>query len=327
MRHHFLSVWTSILLLTGDMGSTHGIILRRPWSAAGRAAAGELIGALHHAGGLFRAAPAVSLDDLANVRVPVADGVEVQAFVARPNEPSADDPAPVLLLIHEFFGLSSSIVAKATSLSAELGCVVVAPDTFRGETPTFIPRCIWLALTTPQSRVNDDLDAVLAWCEQEPDIDPNNLAAMGFCCKLHVVFCNNLAIPDVRSSSSLCLFLSLISIDGGGKAIRYTSERRPSAATVVCYGSPLTDAAQLRRLTAPVCGVFGAQDAQFPPPVLAAFRNALREAGVASDVRVYDGVGHAFWKDMGPVERGEPGPVLETWRQVTAFLREHYEIT
>jgi len=80
-------------------------------------------------------------------------------------------------------------------LAKDLDCVVIAPDTFRGETSTFIPKCIWLALTTPQDRVNQDLDDVLAWTSNQDGIDTTNkgLAVMGFCY-------------------------------GGGKAIRYTTE-------------------------------------------------------------------------------------------------------
>eukprot|EP00966_Prymnesium_polylepis_P299858 6929484-Prymnesium_polylepis.1 len=39
---------------------------------------------------------------------------------------------------------------------------------------------------------------------------------------------------------------------GGGKAIRYTTEVRPSAATVIYYGSPVSDVAALSKLKAPV---------------------------------------------------------------------------
>jgi carboxymethylenebutenolidase len=167
---------------------------------------------------------------------------------------------------------------------------VVAPDTYRGDSSTFIPKCIWLALSTPQERVNDDLDDVLLHLE----ISPNNkkLAVMGFCY-------------------------------GGGKALRYTIDRQNDAATVVCYGSPVTDVTQLQKLNKPLCGVFGGSDAQFPAPLLAKFRTALTEAQVENNVRIYDGVGHAFWKDMEQIEKGDQ-PQLEAYQQVTSFLKEQF---
>ena len=77
---------------------------------------------------------------------------------------------PVLLLIHEFFGLNENIVAKAQAFADECNCVCIAPDTFRGVSTTFIPRAIWLALTAPQERVNADLDDILEWASSQEDI-------------------------------------------------------------------------------------------------------------------------------------------------------------
>eukprot|EP00470_Lotharella_oceanica_P013007 CAMPEP_0170189862 /NCGR_PEP_ID=MMETSP0040_2-20121228/47884_1 /TAXON_ID=641309 /ORGANISM="Lotharella oceanica, Strain CCMP622" /LENGTH=268 /DNA_ID=CAMNT_0010437553 /DNA_START=74 /DNA_END=877 /DNA_ORIENTATION=+ len=218
-----------------------------------------------------------------NTRIPAsADAPELLAFVAKPKK-RADGSLPILVLIHEFYGLNPSITEKATVLADELGCLVIAPDTFRGQSTTFIPKAIWLTLTTPQERVNDDLDRILEWAAKEDEVDPvtSKVAVMGFCY-------------------------------GGGKAIRYTTQRKPSAATVVCYGSPVTSVAALAELQAPVCGVFGSEDFQFPPSTLDAFRKGLTEAGVDNDVRVYDGVGHAFLSDLELVRRGEE-PQAAAW--------------
>jgi carboxymethylenebutenolidase len=111
---------------------------------------------------------------------------------------------------------------------------------------------------------------------------------------------------------------------GGGKALRYTVERRPTAATVVCYGKPVTDVQQLSKLQAPVCGIFGRQDVQIPVPVVEEFQNALDSAKVESNVRIYDGVGHAFWKDMQQIQRGEQ-PQTQAYAQCSDFLRKFFE--
>ena len=60
-------------------------------------------------------------------------------------------------------------------------------------------------LSTPQQRVNADLDAVLRWAAAQDDVDAGRVAVMGFCF-------------------------------GGGKAIGYTTQVRRDAATVVFYG-------------------------------------------------------------------------------------------
>jgi len=230
-----------------------------------------------------------SVQDLANVEIPRSDGGTLLAYQA-----SGGDSNKVVLLIHEFFGLSQSICDKADALAQDLQCTVIAPDTFRGESSTFIPKCIWLALSTPQDRVNRDLDAVLAWYHQKENKNPAppSVAVMGFCY-------------------------------GGGKAIRYTTECQPQAATVICYGSPLIDVNALRRLEKPVCGIFGATDLQFPPPVLTAFELALQAAPVPNySLTVYPCVGHAFWKDMEQVERKQE-PQYSAYQQVVTFLKQH----
>ena len=256
------------------------------------AAWGRANGVLHHA---FHP-PSVlrtSLEELTNTQIPGSDGHQILAYTARPtNAPTG--PLPVLVLLHEFFGLTEAITAKAAALADELGCVVVAPDTFRGETARLpnIPKAIWLALSTPTERVNADLDDVLRFFDARDDADASNVAVMGFCY-------------------------------GGGKALRYTTQARADAATVVFYGNPVSDTAELGRLRAPLLGVFGANDPQIPAPVVDKFREALASAGVEHDVVSYENVGHAFWSDMGQIER-EESPQIDAYRRTTAFLREYF---
>ena len=49
-------------------------------------------------------------------------------------------------------------------------------------------------------------------------------------------------------------------------------------------------------------------------PSVAAKLNKLVAAGVPHEIQVYDGVGHAFWKDMGQVKRREQ-PQTAAWLQ------------
>lgn len=247
---------------------------------------------------LFQTKNRPSLDQLANAQTDADDGALLRAHVALPEAPP-DGPLPVLLLLHEFFGLNESILDKSQLLADDLGCVVIAPDTFRGVTTSFIPRAIWLALTAPQARVNADLDAWLRWAASAELgrvagvlADPKRVAVMGFCY-------------------------------GGGKAIRYTTQARPDAATVVWYGNPLTDVEELGRLRAPVCAVFGCDDPQIPQPLVNRFRGALELADVEHEVMSYYGAGHAFWSSVQQV-RDEEMPVIAGYRLTKNFLEGFY---
>ena len=161
-----------VLLL---LPSAHSIALRAAWGRA----VGVVAPVVHHFVEPHQL-QATTLDRLTNVAIPSDEGREVLAFAARPAD-GLTGPLPVLVLLHEFFGLSESIVDKAQGLANELGCLVVAPDVFRGVTTDFIPRAIWLALSTPQPRVNADLDAVLRWAAAQDDVDAERVAVMGFC--------------------------------------------------------------------------------------------------------------------------------------------------
>ena len=106
-----------------------------------------------------------------------------------------------MFFLTEFWGLSGSIVDKAQGLADELGCLCIAPDCFRGETTDFVPKAIWLALSTPQQRVNADLAAVLRWAASQDGVAENfPVGVLGFCF-------------------------------GGGKAIGFTTTMRPDAAS------------------------------------------------------------------------------------------------
>ena len=268
----------------------------RVWAVSvGSAAAawGTAIGAVHHLLEPPRTLrTSAALEQLANTRIAGPDANDILAYVARPPAAPDGEELPVLVMIHEFFGLSDSIAAKARLFAKELNCLVIAPDTFRGVTTSFIPQAIWLALSTPQDRVNRDLDAVIEWAGSAAGADVTRVAVLGFCY-------------------------------GGGKAIRYTTQVRPGAATVVYYGTPLTSSSDVASLRAPVCGVFGANDVQIPPPAVNAFRDALSEAQIEHEVVSYAGVGHAFFSDVRQVEREEM-PVVAAYKQSTDFLRRFF---
>ena len=238
---------------------------------------------------------AATLADLTNAEIPSssADNVQLLAHVAKPKNPP-DGPLPVLVLIHEFFGLNENIVAKAQAFADECNCVCIAPDTFRGVSTTFIPRAIWLALTTPQERVNADITDIIDWAGTAVEnVDTSRVAVAGFCY-------------------------------GGGKALRYCAKQRVDAAAVVFYGSPLTDPLDYVDLRAPVLGIFGTEDVQIPQRKVDQFRAAMEEAGVEHEVQSYYGVGHAFWSDMGQIDRQEM-PQFAAWGLATNFLKTFFE--
>lgn len=224
------------------------------------------------------------LDAVTNTVIPGANGgPDVRAYVAKPQ---GEGPFPTVIMIHEFFGLNESIVSKADLLAQE-GYYVIAPDTFRGSTTSWIPRAIYQVSTTKPEAVNADLDSVYAWLASQPDVDAGRIAILGFCY-------------------------------GGRTSLAYSLHNNQLAATVVFYGSPETDPAVLKSLPGPVLGIFGGADQSIPVEEVTTFDAALTEAGVPHEITVYDGQPHAFVHDAAGILAG--GSQGEAWAEMLAFL-------
>lgn len=223
--------------------------------------------------------------DLTNTTIETGDGALVRAFVATPPEPG---PHPAVIMLHEFYGLRPDVTEKAAAL-AEEGYVVVAPDMYRGQTTSWIPRAIYLAMTIPEEQVLADLDPVYAWLAAQPTVDPARIVVMGFCY-------------------------------GGGKALQYSLRTPDLAATGVFYGALVDDPAVLATLPGPVLGIFGREDRAPSPAMVEAFAAGLDAAGVPATIRIFDGVGHAFVGDLANIAAG--GAAGEAWTLFLQWLDE-----
>ena len=224
------------------------------------------------------------LDALTNTTIPgVNGGPDVRAYVAKPE---GEGPFPTVIMIHEFYGLREAIVGKADLLAQE-GYLVIAPDTFRGSTTSLIPRAIYQVITTKPEDVNADLDSVYAWLESQPDVDAKRIAIAGFCY-------------------------------GGRSSLAYSLHNNKLAATVIFYGSPVTDVAVLKTLSGPVLGIFGGADQSIPVEEVTAFDEALTEANVQHEISIYDGQPHAFVEGVEGIKSDEVQGAA--WAQMLAFL-------
>jgi carboxymethylenebutenolidase len=227
------------------------------------------------------------LEKVTNTTIPgINGGPDVKAYVAKPQ---GSGPFPVVIMVHEFFGLNESITGKADGLAAE-GYYVVAPDTFRGSTTGWIPRAIFQVLTSDTQKINADLDSVHAWLEKQPEVDPVRIGIAGFCF-------------------------------GGRTALLYSLHNGKLAASVVFYGSPVTDPQALKNLSGPLLGIYGGADMSIPVDSVKAFDVALTQAGIEHEISIYEGQPHAFVQDMAGIRAG--GAQGQAWAQMLKFLDAH----
>lgn len=228
------------------------------------------------------------LERVTNTRIANSNGPELRAYVARPSKPGS---YPAVIMIHEFWGLNDEITGKADALAQE-GYVVVAPNLFRGNTTEWIPSAIYQVIATPQLQINSDLDAVFNWLAAQPDVKKDRIGIMGFCF-------------------------------GGASSLRYSLANNRIAATVILYGSLVTDSNQLRALPGPVLGIFGGADQSIPLTEVRAFEAALKQANVPAQISVYDGQPHAFVKNIEEIRRG--GAQGQAWNQVLDFFKTNLQ--
>ncbi len=227
------------------------------------------------------------IKNLANTVISSQDNLpNVYAYIAKPQ---GDGPFPVVIMIHEFYGLNEKLISKA-DLLAKQGYYVIAPDTFRGVSTTWIPRAIYQVVNTKQADVNADLDTVYAWLKSQPEADINRIGIVGFCY-------------------------------GGRVSLLYSLHNPNMAATVIFYGSSETDPEVLKNLPGPVLGIFGGADASIPLEEVTALENGLQQAGVPHQISIYENQPHAFLVDAKGIEAG--GAQAEAWNEMLLFLDEN----
>jgi carboxymethylenebutenolidase len=191
-------------------------------------------------------------------------------------------------MIHEFWGLKPEIIGKADPLAKE-GYIVVAPDLMRGSSTSSLLRAIFQVATTPMPQIDGDLDAVFTWLTTQSDVKAKQIAVMGFCF-------------------------------GGGASLRYSVNTGKPAATIVFYGTPISDPTRLKNLSGPVLGVFGETDTSIPVANVKAMEAGLNDAGVKHEISIYPEQGHAFVTSIEAINAG--GPQQQAWNQLLAFLKQ-----
>jgi carboxymethylenebutenolidase len=107
---------------------------------------------------------------------------------------------------------------------------------------------------------------------------------------------------------------------GGGQSL-LASLGSPDAvsATVIYYGMPVTDVAQLKTLRGPVLGLWAKKDGWITPEKVEAFDKALTEAGVKHSFHSFD-ADHAFANPTGG--RYNPPAASEANALAQKFLAE-----
>jgi carboxymethylenebutenolidase len=208
-------------------------------------------------------------------------GRSIAAALARPEKL----PAPVVMLVHEWWGLNDQIKTMAVEF-ARNGFLALAVDLFNGRVATNAEDARKLTQQVKPDEASDTLVSWVQWLKNHPD-GTRKVGAVGWCF-------------------------------GGGWALN-AATAAPVDATVVYYGRVNLPPGQLANLKGPVLGHFGRQDEFINEQVVAAFERAMGQAGKKYTVYWYD-AGHAFANPTGDNYRQADAQLA--WSRTLDFLHK-----
>jgi carboxymethylenebutenolidase len=219
-------------------------------------------------------------------------GRSVDAFVVYPE---AKDKRPVVIVIHEIFGMTDWVQDLADQV-AEAGYIAVAPDLLSGMGPdggrssSFEQGKATEAVSKLNSdQVTADLNAVADYGKKLPSSN-GTLFVGGFCW-------------------------------GGGQTFRFATNRGDLAGAFVFYGPP-PDKDAMARIKAPVYGFFAGNDARIGAMLPDAIAN-MKAAGKTFEPVTYEGAGHGFMRsgeapDAKDADKKARAEAWERWKSMMA---------
>ena len=217
----------------------------------------------------------------------------VKAFVVYPE---VKTKAPVVLVIHEIFGLTDWAKNLADELAAA-GCIAIAPDllTAPGKDTGSYPdqgAAIKAISALPDAQVLADLDAAAEYAAKIPAAN-GTLTVTGFCW-------------------------------GGGKAFLYANHNPKLKASYVFYGTGPEKAAEAARIKCPVYGFYAEEDARIGA-TLPQTTKVMQEAGKTFEPVTYPGAGHGFMRageapDASEANRKAHAAAWERWKALLKKL-------
>ncbi|HEU4884435.1 MAG TPA: dienelactone hydrolase family protein [Longimicrobium sp.] len=216
----------------------------------------------------------------------------VRAWVVYPERSSR---APVVIVVHEIFGVSNWIRGVADQLAAD-GFIAIAPDFLTGRNVPNGPNgepvrdsATAAVRRLDQAQVQRRIDAVARYGMALPAALPK-YGIVGFCWGGSVSFAHAVHSPTLGAS-------------------------------VVYYGtSPASE--QLRSVRAPVLGLYGENDARVNATVPPA-DSAMRALGKTYQHETYPGAGHGFLRQQDGQDGANLAAAQAAWPRTIAFFRQH----
>jgi carboxymethylenebutenolidase len=227
------------------------------------------------------------------VTIHTGGGDSLRAWVVYPERSTK---APVVLVVHEIFGLSSWVRSVADQLAAD-GFIAIAPDLLTMKNLPQAPDSVVAPLAVAAIRTLDP-----AWVQRQLDA----VAQYG------------MSLPAAQKKYGIVGFCW-----GGGVSFAHAVHSPSLSASVVYYGaSPAT--ADLESVHAPVLGLYGGNDARVDATIPPA-DSALRRLGRTYEHIIYPGAGHGFLRQQIGMDGANLAAARGAWPATVAWFRKYLE--
>jgi carboxymethylenebutenolidase len=214
----------------------------------------------------------------------------VRAWVVYPERATK---APVVVVVHEIFGLSTWVRGVADQLARD-GYIAIAPDlltgkgALEGDTLPY-PVATAAIRTLSVDDVQRQLAAVAAYGMALPSASPR-YGIVGFCW-------------------------------GGGTSFEHAVRSPPGLAAAVVYYGASPDSARLSGVHIPVLGLYAGDDERINARVPAT-DTIMRRLGKPYDVHIFPGAGHGFLRAQEGRE-ANASAARAAWPLTVAFFRRY----
>jgi carboxymethylenebutenolidase len=201
--------------------------------------------------------------------------------------PAGKGPFPALIVIHEWWGLNDWVKQQGSKL-ADQGYVTLAIDLYRGKVADNPDLAHELMRGVPEDRAIRDLKAAYDFLAAQPNVKKDRIGSIGWCM-------------------------------GGGYSLDVALVEPHLAATVINYGHLATEQEQLKKIQAPILGLFGGQDRGITPEDVKKFQQAMEKLGKKIEVKIYPDAGHAF-ENPNNKQGYRAEDAADAWQRTVAFL-------
>jgi len=203
--------------------------------------------------------------------------------------PAGKGPFPAIIVIHEWWGLNDWVKDQAAKLAGE-GYVALAIDLYRGKVATTPDQAHEIMRGVPEDRAKRDLHAAFAFLQSQANVKKDRIGAIGWCM-------------------------------GGGYSLDVALQEPALAADVINYGHLATDPDALKKINAPILGLFGALDQGIPPHDVKKFGETLDGMGKKIEIKIYDDAGHGF-ENPNNKDGYRAADAADAWKRIVSFLGE-----